>query len=105
MTAPRRKSPEFDFLTWHRHTKTVERDEQGRANFLGYVLQFGEWTVYHGGDTIRYPGMAEKLLTFGVHVAFNTAPPDKSVTECRRLGQPCRVLRCGERWDSEKWDE
>ncbi len=41
--------------------ETVERDEQGRARFLGYVLQFGEWTLYHSGDTVRYTGMAEKL--------------------------------------------
>jgi L-ascorbate metabolism protein UlaG (beta-lactamase superfamily) len=125
--------------------ETVERDEQGRVRFLGYVLQFGEWVIYHSGDTIRYPRMAEKLRTFGVHVAllpingraperrvsgnlsgpeaaqlakdigvgmvipchfemfeFNTASPDGFITECRRLGQPFQVLRCGERWDSEK---
>jgi L-ascorbate metabolism protein UlaG (beta-lactamase superfamily) len=123
--------------------ETVERDEQGCARFLGYVLQFGEWVVYHSGDTIRYSGMAEKLKTFGVHVAllpingraperrvagnlsgseaaqlakdisakvvipchyemfeFNTAPPEEFVNECRRMGQPCQVLRCGEGWDS-----
>ena len=50
--------------------ETVERDEQGRATFLGYVLQLGEWRVYHSGDTIRYPGMAEKLQTFDVHIAL-----------------------------------
>ena len=123
--------------------ETVERDDQGRARFLGYLLQFGEWVVYHSGDTIRYSGMAEKLRTFGVHVAllpingraperrvagnlsgpeaaqlakdisaklvipchfemfeFNTAPPEEFVNECRRLGQPCQVLRCGEGWES-----
>jgi L-ascorbate metabolism protein UlaG (beta-lactamase superfamily) len=123
--------------------ETVERDELGRARFLGYALQFGDWVVYHSGDTIRYPEMAEKLRPFGVHIAllpingraperrvagnlsgreaaqlakdigarmvipchfemfeFNTASPDEFVTACRRLGQPCQVLRCGERWDS-----
>jgi L-ascorbate metabolism protein UlaG (beta-lactamase superfamily) len=123
--------------------ETVERDELGRARFLGYALQFGDWVVYHSGDTIRYPEMAEKLRPFGAHIAllpingraperrvagnlsgpeaaqlakdigarmvipchfemfeFNTASPDEFVTECRRLGQPCEVLRCGERWDS-----
>jgi L-ascorbate metabolism protein UlaG (beta-lactamase superfamily) len=123
--------------------ETVERDELGRARFLGYALQFGDWVVYHSGDTIRYPEMAEKLRPFGVHIAllpingraperrvagnlsgreaaqlakdigarmvipchfemfeFNTASPDEFVTECHRLGQPCQVLRCGERWDS-----
>lgn len=28
---------------------------------------------------------------------FNTASPDRFVTACRELGQPCRVLRVGER--------
>lgn len=28
---------------------------------------------------------------------FNTEPPDEFVRACERLGQPCRVLRCGER--------
>lgn len=125
--------------------ESVERDEQGHARFLGYVLQFGGWAVYHSGDTIRYPGMAEKLRSFGVHVAilpingrsperripgnlsgseaaqlakdinaelvipchfemfeFNTASPDDFMLECRRLGQRCRILRCGEKWDSKE---
>jgi L-ascorbate metabolism protein UlaG (beta-lactamase superfamily) len=124
--------------------ETVERDEQGCSKFLGYVLQFGGWTVYHSGDTIRYPGMVERLRPFGVHVAllpingraperrvpgnlfgteaaqlakdiaadlvipchfemfeFNSASPTEFIGECRRLGQPCRVLQCGEGWDSE----
>jgi L-ascorbate metabolism protein UlaG (beta-lactamase superfamily) len=123
--------------------ESVERDEHGRAKFLGYVLQFGGWTVYHSGDTVRYPGMSETLKPFGVDVAllpingraperrvpgnlsgpeaaqlakdigaglvipchydmfeFNTASPDEFVRACKRLGQACRVLRCGERWES-----
>src|SRR5438477_5765228 len=28
--------------------------------------------------------------------AFNTEPPDEFVAECRRLGQPCKVLQNGE---------
>ncbi len=62
--------------------ETVERDEQGRARFLGYVLQFGKWAIYHSGDTIRYDGMAEKLRPFGVHVALlpiNGRAPERRV--------------------------
>jgi len=29
---------------------------------------------------------------------FNTAPPDEFIAECRKLGQPCQVLRPGEGW-------
>ena len=32
---------------------------------------------------------------------FNTATPDEFRSECDRLGQPYKVLQCGERWDSE----
>ncbi len=124
--------------------ESVESDEQGRARFLGYVLQFGEWTIYHSGDTVRYPGMAERLQPFRIQVAllpingraperrvpgnlfgreaaqlakdiaaelvipchfdmfaFNTASPDEFRRECGRLGQPYRVLQCGEKWDSK----
>ena len=60
----------------------LECDDRGRARFLGYVLQFGDWTVYHSGDTIRYPGMSEKLHTFGVDVALlpiNGRAPERRV--------------------------
>jgi len=61
---------------------TVERDEQGRAKFLGYVLQFGDWSIYHSGDTLRYDGLAEKLRPFGVDVALlpiNGRAPERRV--------------------------
>lgn len=123
--------------------ETLERDEYGRARFLGYVLQFGEWAIYHSGDTVRYAGMAEKLRPFKIDVAllpingraperrvpgnlfgreaarlakdieaklvipchfdmfeFNTATPDEFVQHCQELGQPFKVLRCGEHWHS-----
>ncbi len=62
--------------------ETVERDELGRAKFLGYVVQFGDWAVYHSGDTVRYPGMAEKLRSFSVDVALlpiNGRVPERRV--------------------------
>ena len=62
--------------------EAVEHDEQGRAKFLGYVLQFGRWTLYHSGDTVRYEGMAEKLLDFRIDVALlpiNGRAPERRV--------------------------
>jgi L-ascorbate metabolism protein UlaG (beta-lactamase superfamily) len=62
--------------------ETVERDDHGRVRFLGYVLQFGGWTVYHSGDTIRYSGMAEKLRAFAVDLALlpiNGRSPERRV--------------------------
>jgi L-ascorbate metabolism protein UlaG (beta-lactamase superfamily) len=62
--------------------ETVDRDEQGRVRALGFVLQFGEWRVYHSGDTIRYDGMVEKLRPFAVDVALlpiNGRAPERRV--------------------------
>ncbi|MGD9636041.1 MAG: MBL fold metallo-hydrolase [Pirellulales bacterium] len=117
----------------------IDRDAEGRCRYLGYIVRCGDWTIYHSGDTLRYPGMAELLQPFAVDIAllpingnrperrvagnlfgdeaaqlahdigarlvvpchyemfaFNTEPPDLFVQTCERLGQPHRVLRCGE---------
>jgi len=62
--------------------ETVERDERGRAKFLGYVLQFGGWSLYHSGDTVRYDDMTEKLWPFSIDVALlpiNGRAPERRV--------------------------
>ena len=62
--------------------ETVDRDEHGRAKYLGYVLQFGGWTIYHSGDTVRYEGMDEKLRRFEIDVALlpiNGRAPERRI--------------------------
>jgi len=62
--------------------ETVERDDQGRARYLGYVLRFGNWNLYHSGDTLRYDGMAERLRPFAVDLALlpiNGRSPERRV--------------------------
>ena len=125
--------------------EALDRDEKGRAKYLGYVLQFDGWSIYHSGDTIRYEEMAEKLQPFQVDIAllpingraaerrvpgnlfgheaaqlakdmnaklvipchydmfeFNTASPEEFIEECQILGQPFKLLRCGEKWQSQR---
>ncbi|MDP6442253.1 MAG: MBL fold metallo-hydrolase [Pirellulaceae bacterium] len=48
----------------------LERDELGRRRFLGFVVQFGRWTVYHSGDTIRYDEMADTLRPFRIDLCL-----------------------------------
>jgi L-ascorbate metabolism protein UlaG (beta-lactamase superfamily) len=50
--------------------ETVEKDELGRCKYLGYVVEFGPWTVYHSGDTIRYDGMIGLLSRWRIDVAL-----------------------------------
>ncbi len=51
------------------HNK-LERDEQGRYKYLGYVFTFGEFAIYHSGDTLLYDGLAERLKHFNLDVAM-----------------------------------
>jgi len=48
----------------------LDRDEQGRLKYLGYVVQFGPWTIYHSGDTVRFSGMAERLRAWSIDLAL-----------------------------------
>ena len=121
--------------------EALDTDKEGRPIYLGFVVRVGPWTLYHSGDTILFPGMADLLKPFRVDVAllpingraperrvagnlwgqeaaqlaaaigarcvipchyemfeFNTASPSEFVETCHFLGQPCAVLRAGERW-------
>ncbi|MEW5974851.1 MAG: MBL fold metallo-hydrolase [Acidobacteriota bacterium] len=125
--------------------ENVDRDASGRCKYLGYVVQFGTWTIYHSGDTVLYDGMVEKLRRWSIDVAllpingrdarrgvagnldaaeavalakavgvrliipchyemfqFNTVSPETVATEATKAGQPCQVLKCGERWSSSR---
>jgi L-ascorbate metabolism protein UlaG (beta-lactamase superfamily) len=62
--------------------ETVDRDPQGRCLFVGYVIRFGPWTVYHSGDTVLYPGMVDLLRPWKVDVALlpiNGRGPERRV--------------------------
>jgi L-ascorbate metabolism protein UlaG (beta-lactamase superfamily) len=48
----------------------LERDEKGRCKFMGYAVKFGEFSLYHSGDTLWFNGMEKILVPFHVDVAF-----------------------------------
>ncbi|HRG80141.1 MAG TPA: MBL fold metallo-hydrolase, partial [Cyclobacteriaceae bacterium] len=64
--------------------------------FMGYVVQFGKFSVYHSGDTLWYDEMVKILKPFTVDVAFlpiNGNDPARGVAgnlnceEAARLGK------------------
>ena len=60
----------------------VERDKSGRCIYLGYVVRFGQWTIYHSGDTVPFAGMVEALKPFKIDVALlpiNGRSPERRV--------------------------
>lgn len=59
-----------------------ERDAAGRHLFLGCVVRSNWWTIYHSGDTLRYPGLADRLWDFPIDVAIlpiNGSRPERRV--------------------------
>lgn len=52
------------------HNK-LERDDRGRCRFMGFVVSFGKFSVYHSGDTLWFDGLERILKPFGVDVAFH----------------------------------
>lgn len=61
---------------------TIERDEKGRCRFMGYIVQFGNYSVYHSGDTLWFDGLDNLLKPFHIDIAFlpiNGNKPERAV--------------------------
>jgi L-ascorbate metabolism protein UlaG (beta-lactamase superfamily) len=74
----------------------LARDTEGRCLYMGYVVRFGNYTVYHSGDTLWYDGLETILQTFALDIAFlpiNGNKPERRVAgnlnyeEAARLGK------------------
>ena len=62
--------------------EAVETDALGRCRFLGYIVEFGPWTVYHSGDTVMFEGMDESLRRWDIDLALlpiNGGAPERRV--------------------------
>jgi L-ascorbate metabolism protein UlaG (beta-lactamase superfamily) len=73
---------EFQIIGVPAAHEQIERDENGRCRYLGYVLRCGHWTVYHSGDTVLYDGMVDTLRPFNIDVALlpiNGRAPERRV--------------------------
>jgi L-ascorbate metabolism protein UlaG (beta-lactamase superfamily) len=60
----------------------LARDEAGQCLYMGFVVSFGPYKIYHSGDTLWYEGMVELLKPFAVDVAFlpiNGNKPERRV--------------------------
>jgi L-ascorbate 6-phosphate lactonase len=42
----------------------------GGYPYLGYLIRFGRWTVYHAGDCVPYDTLADRLKPYTVSVAL-----------------------------------
>ncbi len=51
----------------HEH---LEQDERGHHRFLGYGIETGGCRLYHGGDCVPYPGLADTLRALAPELAL-----------------------------------
>jgi L-ascorbate metabolism protein UlaG (beta-lactamase superfamily) len=61
---------------------TVERDANSLCIYLGFVVQFGKFSVYHSGDTVLHDALVNSIEPFSVDLAFlpiNGNDPNRGV--------------------------
>lgn len=85
-----------DGFTFHgipaKHNE-IERDENGNCKFMGYVIEFGKFTIYHSGDTLFFDDMVDLLKPFKVDVALlpiNGNKPERKVAgnlDCKEAAE------------------
>jgi L-ascorbate metabolism protein UlaG (beta-lactamase superfamily) len=61
---------------------SVDKNEKGECKFMGFVVQFGKYAVYHSGDTLWFDGLEALIKPFAVDIAFlpiNGNKPERKV--------------------------
>ena len=48
----------------------LDKNEKGECLYMGYIIQFGKWTIYHSGDTLWYNGLEDILRPYNIHLAL-----------------------------------
>ncbi|MBX3257558.1 MAG: MBL fold metallo-hydrolase [Chitinophagaceae bacterium] len=49
---------------------SLDKNEKGECLYMGYIIQFGKWTIYHSGDTLWYAGLENTLKDFKIDLAL-----------------------------------
>ncbi|MGH9559313.1 MAG: MBL fold metallo-hydrolase [Bryobacteraceae bacterium] len=64
------------------------RSADGGYPFLGYIVRFGRWNIYHAGDCAFYDGLAARLRPFNISVALlPVGGKNFSVSEAARIAR------------------
>jgi L-ascorbate metabolism protein UlaG (beta-lactamase superfamily) len=79
----------------------LERDENGNCRYMGYVIEFGKYKIYHSGDTLWFGEMVHLLKPFGVDVAIlpiNGNDPARGVAgnlNCNEAAELGKAINAG----------
>ena len=61
---------EFTFYGIPAKHNEIARDEKGDCKYMGYVIVFGKYKIYHSGDTLWFNDMVDLLKPFSVDAAL-----------------------------------
>ncbi len=61
---------EFTFYAIPAKHNEIDRDENGNCKYMGYVIGFGDYTVYHSGDTLMFNEIINLVKPFAVDIAI-----------------------------------
>jgi len=91
-----KKSVTINDFTFHgipaKHNE-IERDEKGNCKYMGYVIEFGKYKIYHSGDTLWFDEMVDLLKPFSVDAALlpiNGNKPERKVAgnlDCKEAAE------------------
>lgn len=76
----------------------IDRDENGHCRYMGYVIEFGGYRIYHSGDTLWFDGMVELLKPFEIDLALlpiNGNRPERKVAgnlDCREAVELAKAI-------------
>ncbi len=74
----------------------VDRDEDGRCRYLGYVLRVGPFRLFHSGDTLLHDGLVDRVRPHAVDVALlpvNGRAPERRVAGNLDGAEAARLAR------------
>ena len=92
---------EFTFHGVPAKHNEIERDENGSCKYMGYVIEFGKYKIYHSGDTLWFDGMVDILKPFSVDVAIlpvNGNKPERKVAgnlDCKEAAALGKAIGAG----------
>ncbi len=77
----------------------LKQDSEGRYFFLGYIIKWNDYTVYHSGDCIPYPGLDSWIMKFNIDLALlpvNGRSPELSrsgILGNFNINEVCQIVR------------
>ncbi len=79
--------------------ETLDRDSSGNYFFLGFILEFGPYTIYHSGDCIPYPELDNWLEPYEIDLALMPVNgrreelSSKGILGNFNISEVCRIVR------------